>query len=342
MPKSKEMEESNNESNDICRDFQRNVCTRGKNCKYRHPDNGVQSEGVSVFCHDYQNRECRRINCKFVHCSREEEEYYRETGKLPPGVEDNRLGNNYDPDDIPICRDYLKGDCSRGMKCKYRHISQGDYEYEQRMRRRMKYMNVQRDTYDSRPPSFDEYEYDRMRRRYTSSYDMYGFDRDRMLPGRDSSRELEEENFALRRRVEELKKKVNDLTAANEVLLDQNACLRTQRMGGQASAVKSQATHSLNNSTAILSHATASTPAMIIGQTTAIGQDATAVALAEQNQLLAPGLTSSLTTGLTTVSMGSAMAPQVQVPLSVPTSMVSYPIVSQGIHNALTQSSMSR
>ncbi|XP_071951691.1 zinc finger CCCH domain-containing protein 10-like [Antedon mediterranea] len=327
----------NNDNSDVCRDYLRNVCARGKNCKYRHPENDIPTETVSVFCHDYQNRECRRMNCKFIHCSREEEEYYRETGKLPPGVEDNRHGNTYDPDEIPICRDYLKGDCTRGMKCKYRHISQGDYEYEQRMRRRMKMMN----SYD-RPPSYDEYEYDRMRRRYSGGYDMYGYDRIGGGGRDNNTRELEDENYALRKRVEELKKKVTDLTAANEVLLDQNACLRTQRMGGQASAVKSQAPHSLNNST-ILSHATPSTPAMIIGQTTAITQDATAVALAEQNQLLAPaGLTSSLTTGLTTVSMGSAMAPQVQVPLSVPTSMVSYPIVSQGIHNALTQSSMSR
>jgi hypothetical protein len=42
----------------VCRDYMRNVCRRGNNCKFRHPDNfeaeelGKQIE--YVFCHDYQ------------------------------------------------------------------------------------------------------------------------------------------------------------------------------------------------------------------------------------------------------------------------------------------------
>lgn len=35
------------------------------------------------FCHDYQNSGCRRALCKFIHCTREEEEYYKQTGHLP-------------------------------------------------------------------------------------------------------------------------------------------------------------------------------------------------------------------------------------------------------------------
>lgn len=44
----------------VCRDYMRNVCRRGNNCKFRHPDNyeaeelGKQIE--YVFCHDYQVR----------------------------------------------------------------------------------------------------------------------------------------------------------------------------------------------------------------------------------------------------------------------------------------------
>jgi hypothetical protein len=41
---------------------------------------------------------------------------------------------------------------------------------------------------------------------------------------------LDEENAILRKRIEELKKKVSDLTATNEFLLDQNAQLQ---MGGK-------------------------------------------------------------------------------------------------------------
>ncbi|PNJ44848.1 ZC3H10 isoform 2, partial [Pongo abelii] len=52
-------------SDAICRDFLRNVCKRGKRCRYRHPDmSEVSNLGVSknefIFCHDFQNKECSR------------------------------------------------------------------------------------------------------------------------------------------------------------------------------------------------------------------------------------------------------------------------------------------
>lgn len=39
-----------------CRDYKRNVCTKGDNCKYYHPPKDVNSifERNSV-CHDFQN-----------------------------------------------------------------------------------------------------------------------------------------------------------------------------------------------------------------------------------------------------------------------------------------------
>jgi hypothetical protein len=62
----------------VCRDFLRNVCHRGNKCRFRHPDgNELESLGSnrpeSMFCHDYQNRACSRSNCKFIHCTREEQ-----------------------------------------------------------------------------------------------------------------------------------------------------------------------------------------------------------------------------------------------------------------------------
>ncbi|XP_059609636.1 zinc finger CCCH domain-containing protein 10-like isoform X2 [Phlebotomus argentipes] len=36
-----------------------------------------------VFCHDYQNSSCNRLNCKFLHYSIHEEEFYRRFGELP-------------------------------------------------------------------------------------------------------------------------------------------------------------------------------------------------------------------------------------------------------------------
>ena len=67
----------------MCRDYLRNVCKRGKKCKFFHPD-GMPPKTTTelIFCHDFQNKECSRQRCKFIHCSREEEEHFRLTGEL--------------------------------------------------------------------------------------------------------------------------------------------------------------------------------------------------------------------------------------------------------------------
>jgi hypothetical protein len=36
-----------------------------------------------------------RANCKFIHCTREEEELYKLTGELPPGVHDPDASSRY-------------------------------------------------------------------------------------------------------------------------------------------------------------------------------------------------------------------------------------------------------
>lgn len=70
--------------NDICRDYLRNVCKRGDRCKYRHPSSeeakSLGRQAQYTFCHDYQNSGCHRPNCKFMHCTRDEEDYYKQTG----------------------------------------------------------------------------------------------------------------------------------------------------------------------------------------------------------------------------------------------------------------------
>ncbi|KAG9259418.1 zinc finger CCCH domain-containing protein 10 [Astyanax mexicanus] len=126
----------------VCRDFLRNVCKRGKRCRFRHPDfNEVPDLGVQknefIFCHDHQNKECVRINCRFVHGSKEDEDYYKKTGELPLWLRWKvAAGLGLSPADLPqnrgeapICRDYLKGECQRGNKCKFRHVRK-DHEHE--------------------------------------------------------------------------------------------------------------------------------------------------------------------------------------------------------------------
>ncbi|XP_012733585.2 zinc finger CCCH domain-containing protein 10 [Fundulus heteroclitus] len=126
----------------VCRDFIRNVCKRGKRCRFKHPDfNEVPDLGVQknefIFCHDYQNKDCMRASCRFVHGSKEDEDYYKKTGELPPRLRGKvaaRLGLSLmdlplSRGEVPICRDFLKGECQRGNKCKFRHVKK-DYEYE--------------------------------------------------------------------------------------------------------------------------------------------------------------------------------------------------------------------
>lgn len=125
---------------DICRDFLRNVCKRGRRCKYRHPPaNEARELGRRqefTFCHDFQNSGCRRANCRFIHCTREEEDYYKQTGQLPVRLQQAAaLGIGVVPNElpllkgeVPICKDHLKGECKRGSRCKYRHIASTEYQ----------------------------------------------------------------------------------------------------------------------------------------------------------------------------------------------------------------------
>ncbi|NWY89499.1 ZC3HA protein, partial [Loxia curvirostra] len=216
---------------DICRDFLRNVCKRGKRCRFRHPDiSEVTNLGVRknefIFCHDFQNKECVRLNCRFIHGTKEDEDCYKKTGELPPrlrqkvaaglGLSPADLPNS--KEEVPICRDFLKGDCQRGAKCKFQHL-QRDYEYEARGREQGRRYEPYDGLYEPDEPVLK-------RRRAEGLYESYeyGFASPRAV----EYRLLEEENVLLRKRVEDLKKQVNNLLATNEVLLEQNAQFRNQ------------------------------------------------------------------------------------------------------------------
>ncbi|XP_002741437.1 zinc finger CCCH domain-containing protein 10-like [Saccoglossus kowalevskii] len=339
----------------ICRDFLRNVCRRGNNCKYKHPDTSeAEKLGLKqkshVFCHDFQNKECRRPNCKFIHCTRDEEEYYKSTGDMParmdrmsPGVPGNDLPSD---GDIPVCRDYLKGDCRRGMKCKFRHMSQGDYDFYMRARQRDSLppplpppRSRLDDLYDPRR-SFDDYEYDRMRKRSRTELD-YGYEFAR--PRGHDYRELEDECMLLRRRVDELKKQVSDLTATNDVLLDQNARLRakmraspTPNERGQVSSYSQviPSTHGVSQLSSVL---TTAQSVLTPEQRQLIAQEMQPLVSIAQAITPAPPIT-SIAPAMTPVSLSQSLQ---QPLLSDPNSMVTYPIVSQSMRS-MPQSSLSQ
>ncbi|NXG17464.1 ZC3HA protein, partial [Grallaria varia] len=235
-------DEAGANADDICRDFLRNVCKRGKRCRFRHPDiSEVTNLGVRknefIFCHDFQNKECVRLNCRFIHGTKEDEDCYKKTGELPPrlrqkvaaglGLSPADLPNS--KEEVPICRDFLKGDCQRGAKCKFQHL-QRDYEYEARGREQglgpagRRYEPYDGLLYDT--DRYDEHEPVLKRRRVEGLYETYEYSFS--SPRAVEYRLLEEENVLLRKRVEDLKKQVNNLLATNEVLLEQNAQFRNQ------------------------------------------------------------------------------------------------------------------
>ena len=89
-----------------------------------------------LFCHDFQNSKCTRKTCKFLHCPREVENEYHQSGYLPPYVREQmiKLGMSADgPANVgrvPVCKDNLSGKCARGVRCKFRHISPREYDIE--------------------------------------------------------------------------------------------------------------------------------------------------------------------------------------------------------------------
>jgi hypothetical protein len=104
----------------ICRDFLRNVCHRGKRCKYLHERSEDDPVEEYTFCHDFQNGMCNWPGCKFLHCTESEEKRFRATGELPPHVLNRSKTSNNDKSDYPLCKDFIKGSCQR-VNCKFRH-----------------------------------------------------------------------------------------------------------------------------------------------------------------------------------------------------------------------------
>lgn len=189
-------QEGANDSN-ICRDYQRGVCSRGSKCKFNHPDGmGTEVTNSPMICRDFQNGKCSRATCKYLHLSNNEEKIFLRTGQMPPRRdgpmasrgEQTRAGPN-----DPICKDYLNRKCSRGQGCRYRHV-------------------LEEDQGDFGGYGFDGHPSKRRRDSYEGQNFYY----------------LMDENESLRRRVADLQKQVADLKATNEVLLEQNAKYRNQ------------------------------------------------------------------------------------------------------------------
>ncbi|CAH1239143.1 zinc finger CCCH domain-containing protein 10-like [Branchiostoma lanceolatum] len=376
-----------NKDDDICRDFLRNVCRRGKRCKYRHPDEdeggvGGHQKQSYVFCHDYQNKGCDRNNCKFIHCTKEEEDFYKQTGELPsslqkqPGVGGGSAGpgmlglgasnggGSLGGGDIPICRDFLKNECHRGSKCKFRHVAQDEYDYPLSSRDSLAPeppLPSYTSRYDSYEPRFDDYEYDRLRlkrRRDDLDFDYRERERDYEPPRPRplDYRFLEDENIMLRRKIDELKKQVSDLQATNEVLLEQNARYRTERaLQRSGTPPRSENLPVTNYNHGIISQAITHTisHASVTNPQIPQAPSVTQLNSASLNQAQSRGLAQDLLSGPNAAASAAAIPISHQgstLPVSVAQAiasvaqqgLVSYPIMTGNMRTAMAQSSLSQ
>ena len=221
-----------NMKDNICRDFLRNVCNRGTSCKFRHPE-GDEAKALGkkdlIFCHDFQNKECRRPNCRFIHCTKQEEEMYRSSGYIAEHIMESvsQKGAGQLLSSIPVCKDFLKGECKRGGRCKFRHIIAGQYHMETNSinNRRGQFENFERQFVDG----FGACEPQPKRQAYENNFSPFGggnaMAETQLLP--QHYRLLQEENARLLHKIEELKKQVVDLTATNHVLREQNEQFRS-------------------------------------------------------------------------------------------------------------------
>ncbi|XP_028397358.1 zinc finger CCCH domain-containing protein 10-like [Dendronephthya gigantea] len=199
----------------ICRDFQRGVCSRGDKCKFAHPSGmGSEPKDQPMICRDFQNGTCNRSTCKYLHVTNQEEKDFMRTGQLPPGHPRGVRGRD---SNVPICKDFLNHKCNRGSGCKFRHIPE--------------------DMYGGGGGYYDEPPRKRPRDAMDNDY-----------------RYLMEENVSLRRKVSELQKDVSDLRATNDILLEQNARYRRSGGGAAPSYGGGYGTDSYSGSASSVSY----------------------------------------------------------------------------------------
>ncbi|KAG8197457.1 hypothetical protein JTE90_014938 [Oedothorax gibbosus] len=213
-----------------------------------------------IFCHDFQNKECRRANCRFIHCTKQEEEVYRSSGFIAEHILENQKsggGNSNNsssgqpPPSIPLCKDFLKGECKRGGRCKFTHVipSIGQYHQDSNFNPSPQVQQVpprrQFDGYHEPPPpqfeGFGMCEPIPKRQAYEDPFQQFAAAGNGLPPQEtfvgngmqepmflqpQHVRLLQEENARLVHKIEELKKQVMELTATNQFLREQNEQIR--------------------------------------------------------------------------------------------------------------------
>ncbi|XP_045509713.1 protein diaphanous homolog 2-like isoform X2 [Colias croceus] len=96
-----------NKKKEICRKFVWGTCNKGAACKFRHELDFEKVKETVIFCHDYQNRSgCTRENCTYLHTTKEEQNLFYATGKLPKILADRHA--NISAETIPQIAMFIK------------------------------------------------------------------------------------------------------------------------------------------------------------------------------------------------------------------------------------------
>ena len=136
-----------------CVDFLKGTCTKGPVCTLKHVECVEDEEDragivANVFCHDFLNHKCKRASCKYVHATREEEEYFLANGFFAPTINARNKEKLFYSD---ICLDFLRNQCIRGSKCNYKHVSNVDDMNERKVLSRSIFCHDFQDGACSRP-----------------------------------------------------------------------------------------------------------------------------------------------------------------------------------------------
>jgi len=101
---------------EVCHDYQRGICMRGRSCKFRHS---------IEMCREFAVGSCRRgYSCKFSHGERDRRDSSFLRDRRTPSS--RREGRSVSGEAREVCREFLRGYCSRGINCRYSHNDRQD------------------------------------------------------------------------------------------------------------------------------------------------------------------------------------------------------------------------
>lgn len=108
-----------------CIDYLKGTCMKGTSCRLMHVqvvEDMDDREAIvkNVFCHDFQNKRCPRVYCKYIHANFDEQKIFVEQGYFPGSLCERNKSKVFFCD---ICIDNLRSQCTRGSGCQHRHVN---------------------------------------------------------------------------------------------------------------------------------------------------------------------------------------------------------------------------